>query len=426
MKKIFKSKIFFLVVISFISLSVVFAYSYFAEDVGFTPTDNSWDVDNTSDALDTLYDKAKTCDFGCPYVANQVVFESGYIGMGERFNPQCVGNYKVELWGASAADVENLSNDNLNGYAKGGKGAYTSGTIALVPTDILYVYVGGKGVPRYYEGLGTATGGYNGGGNGYLRETGYLRQISSGGGATDIRYFGSLDPVQSTLAWDSDVGLNARIMVAAGGGGVHQNYISGSNNSIIDGGAAGGLNGYAGTVVSTGGFSSLTATGGTQTTGGQSSGGTSANDWQSNTLTNAYIGSFGKGASLENPSRSDICAGGGGGGYYGGATGVWKAAGGGSSFISGHLGCVAIKEGSTSNPRAVNISGCDSNPISNVNCSVHYSGKSFTDTVMIDGQGYAWTTTKASTSTGMPTHSGTATMTGNTGDGYAKITYLGK
>ena len=45
---------------------------------------------------------------------------------------------------------------------------------------------------------------------------------------------------------------------------------------------------------------------------------------------------------------------------------------------------------------------------------------------MIDGQGYSWTTTKDATITGMPTYDGTATMTGNTGNGYAKITYLGK
>lgn len=44
---------------------------------------------------------------------------------------------------------------------------------------------------------------------------------------------------------------------------------------------------------------------------------------------------------------------------------------------------------------------------------------------MIDGAGYNWTTEKGEY-TGMPSHDGTTTMTGNAGNGYAKITYLGK
>ena len=48
----------------------------------------------------------------------------------------------------------------------------------------------------------------------------------------------------------------------------------------------------------------------------------------------------------------------------------------------------------------------------------------FTDTVMIDGEGYKWATEKDSY-TVMPTHDGTGTMKGNTGNGYAKITYIG-
>ena len=42
---------------------------------------------------------------------------------------------------------------------------------------------------------------------------------------------------------------------------------------------------------------------------------------------------------------------------------------------------------------------------------------------MIDGEGYNWTTSKGS-QTGMPTHDGTSTMTGNKGNGHAKITLL--
>ena len=57
-------------------------------------------------------------------------------------------------------------------------------------------------------------------------------------------------------------------------------------------------------------------------------------------------------------------------------------------------------------------------------CSIHYSGMTFTDTVMIDGLGYRWTNIKADTSTGMPTQSGNGTMIGNTGNGFAKISTI--
>jgi hypothetical protein len=44
---------------------------------------------------------------------------------------------------------------------------------------------------------------------------------------------------------------------------------------------------------------------------------------------------------------------------------------------------------------------------------------------MIDGAGYPWTTEKSATSSGMPSYSSSSLMTGNTGNGYARITYLG-
>lgn len=43
---------------------------------------------------------------------------------------------------------------------------------------------------------------------------------------------------------------------------------------------------------------------------------------------------------------------------------------------------------------------------------------------MIDGTGCKWTTSKTSDCSGMPTHDGTGTMTGNEGNGYAKITLI--
>lgn len=91
-------------------------------------------------------------------------------------------------------------------------------------------------------------------------------------------------------------------------------------------------------------------------------------------------------------------------GGSGGASGSWAkggGGGGGSSFISGYEGCNAISAESTENN------------IIHTNQPNHYSGKVFVDTVMKAGDEE------------MPTHDGTGTMTGNSGNGYARITYLG-
>ena len=95
-------------------------------------------------------------------------------------------------------------------------------------------------------------------------------------------------------------------------------------------------------------------------------------------------------------------AGGGGGGYYGGNTGTTcgYGGGGGSAFVSGHSSCNAISASSTS-----------SNIIHTGNSS-HYSGYVFSNPVIADG------------ASSMPNTAGTGTMTGNNGNGYAKITIL--
>ncbi len=94
-----------------------------------------------------------------------------------------------------------------------------------------------------------------------------------------------------------------------------------------------------------------------------------------------------------------------GGGYFGGAGGGYSggtvnSGAGGSSFISGYDGCNAIAENST-----------ESNII-HTGQSVHYSGMKFESPEMKAGNEV------------MPTHDGTLTMTGNDGNGYAKITLI--
>ena len=61
MKKVFKSRIFAFVLGSLIfgSIGVVSAYTIFANDIGYTPKDTTWEVDNVKDAIDDLYTKSK-------------------------------------------------------------------------------------------------------------------------------------------------------------------------------------------------------------------------------------------------------------------------------------------------------------------------------------------------------------------------------
>ena len=39
-------------------IGVVSAYTIFANDIGYTPKDTTWEVDNVKDAIDDLYTKA--------------------------------------------------------------------------------------------------------------------------------------------------------------------------------------------------------------------------------------------------------------------------------------------------------------------------------------------------------------------------------
>lgn len=252
---------------------------------------------------------------------------------------------------------------NIGSAYQGGKGGYTKGLLYMYKDEIYYIYVG------------------EGNNNVYASSTFNATIASSGGGATDMRCF--VDENNKCIAntdnleWHNDLSLNSRIMVAGGGA---------YNYSYTTIGAGGGLIGTSGTV----------GTGGTQVSAGINSSYSTSN------------GSFGIGGAGY----------GGGGGYYGGGGGINSSGGGGSSFISGYQGCVAIAEqttpGGTRTPRSVNGVQCTAeSAANNINCSYHYSEKIFYQTDMKSG------------TESMPTHDGTSTMTGNSGSGYDKITWLG-
>ena len=335
------------------------------------------DEKTTIEALNKVFN-GKIVVSASPHLVKEKKYT--FTGSAQEFVAPNTGKYTIELWGASGGSKDG-----------GGLGGYTKGVIKLNQNEKLYIYVGGKGTTT--TGKTGATGGYNGGGAGGAPGNTTNSEYTggpSGGGATDVRL------VSGT--WDNQTSLNSRIMVAGGGGG--------RNDSTT--GHAGGLSAYDGLTKLY--WESSKGVKGTQTSG--------------------YAFGIG-GAGDKGGGNVSACTGegGGGGGYYGGTGGLHTSGncyeiggGGGSSYISGHTGCVAI----TSESDTTKKSGCSEGTTNN-SCSIHYSGKYFTETLMIDGSGFTWTTTKAST-TGtnlMPKPDGTtyASGVGHTGDGYAKISY---
>lgn len=315
-------------------------------------------------------------------IASQTVAEYAYTGNYETFIVPKDGIYKIELWGSGGEIYENVHSETV------GKGGYTSGNIYLTEGEKLYIYVGNEED-------------FNGGGSGE----------AGGGGATDVRLVSG--------SWDSFDSLKSRIMVAAGGGGGIIRKFNGFLYTYEgnEPGHGGGLVGYDAnyniTNASVPGYG-YSGHGATQTDGGEP--GKPSGYYELNPETKGGFGFGGyANAYVEGIAFYDHSSGG-GSGYYGGGHGVhtnnaWTGGGGGSSFISGHNGCNAIKEESTKDN------------IIHAGESTHYSGYKFTNTIMIDGAGYKWTSEKGD-NIGMPTHDGSSTMSGNIGKGYAKITFI--
>ena len=295
---------------------------------------------------------------------------NGLDGRYQIFTANKSGQYKIESWGASGRNTN-------SSYGASGKGAYTYGEIYLTSGTTLYVYVGGT---TY-----TIEGGWNGGGSG----SNDGKVGGGGGGSTDIR----ISNTTGLSIWNETASLISRIMVAGGGGG----GVFYSSDYKGCGGSGGGLIGN-----NSCSGAGQSGTGGTQISGGYRTGYPTQN-----------LGSFGYGTT---PTTHTNGAGGGGSGWYGGGAGYnIGGGGGGSSYISGHAGCIGID--SSGNPLT--------DTYSTLADSISYTGYKFTNTQMIDGNGYPWTTVKSSSSSGMPSPISSSTQTGQSGNGYARITYLG-
>ena len=315
---------------------------------------------------------------------NDIYDDYGYTGDYETFVAPYDGNYLFQLWGASGSGTY------------GGNGGYTAGKMSLAKGDTFYIYVGEHNTNTLEDTFNASYKSTN-------------PNYNSGGGATDVRL--------TSGNWDDLTSLKSRIMVAAGGGG----YGSGrgtSTNYIA--GAAGGLTGYNAAVASS--ETTAISYGSTQLSGG------TPGVWSPNP--SGVRGTFGIGATGVAAEQSNYRVGaGGGGGYYGGSAGpdcsgnCSFSGSGGSSYISGHAGAIAIKSESDLSPRDNSLGVTCGTGTTDIVCSYHYSGYKFIDTVMVDGNGYNWTTVKG-TKTNMPNYTGTDMITGNTGNGHAKISII--
>ena len=314
----------------------------------------------------------------CADLENKSIYLD-YTGGEQEFNVLCPGVYQIEAWGASGGNGKFASYADIE---QGGLGAYTSGKIELTTDDTLYVNIGGRGRDATAANQHTTiAGGYNGGGNGVSGNTD--DQAASGGGATDIRL--------TSGNWDDPTSLRSRIMVAAGGGGGHSYANTNAKARDIFSGAINGHGlSFEGNIGIWNGSSRYTSV--TQTSGN----------------------AFGIGQSYNNINGTHGAAGG-GGGYYGGTTSTTGYGGpgtGGTSYISGHIGAVAVESADSNTPVTVNDTLC-ANGTTELLCSLHYSGKKFVDTVMIEGNNQ------------MPTPFYTGNSIGRDGNGVVKITFLG-
>ena len=258
------------------------------------------------------------------------------------------GSYKFECWGASGG-----ADPNPSGTASPGRGGYCSGTATFIIGTQFYIYVGEQGKNTYRGTVQGGTGnqpnagGWNGGGCGGNNVGSTI--ASGGGGATDIR----LNAHGHANGWGGLASLRSRIMVAGGGGGCS------STNGANSGGAGGGLTGQSGLPSSAYSDASLENKGGGQTSTGSCAFYVNNSNAQARAIiedpnTLCPYGTFGY---ADQDGENVWFGGGGGGGWYGGVQGWGRGGSGGSSFISGHSGCRAVNQSSSTSTATVHKSG---------------------------------------------------------------------
>lgn len=262
-----------------------------------------------------------------------------------------------EAWGSRG--------DNLAGKGKYGLGGYASGILNVPSKMTLYAFVGSYG---QFNALKNPT----------------ARTFAYSGAATDVRL-----NVSSDYLWYDSISLRSRILVAGGGASAEwPGSIGGNGGGLI------GSNGTIGCHDNGVACPEYYVTGGSQTSGGIAS---KNINLKNERIVDGLTGSFGQSIVVNNDDMGGV----GGSGYWSGASIPYAGAGGGgSSFISGHKGCIALASEKSNEP-------------SPTSSSVHYSGIYFTNTKMYEGN------------TNMPLyHSLDSFGIGNSGRGVLRITLV--
>lgn len=281
---------------------------------------------------------------------NPTSYTLNYTGGVQTYTvPSGVTTLTVDLMGAKGG----------SGYPSvsgGGNGGRVTGTISVIPGQVLEIYVGGVGGNASASLAGSA--GFNGGGIGALYSGSYGG--GGGGGASDIR----VPPYT----------FSDRIAVAGGGGGGAYNSSTANYDKGGFGNGPTGEAGYSNGVSATG----AGGYGGTQSAGGN------GGFWSG--YCTASNGNFGIGGNAGSCTNS---GGGGGGGYYGGGGGVWAGGGGGSSYLlngnftggfqNGNGMVVITAPGCISSRAAVTVT-VNTLPTISVNNGTICAGQSFTIT----------------------------------------------
>lgn len=313
-----------------------------------------------------------------------------YTGNEQTLVMPYTGYYKLEVWGAQGGGGEVVSG---GGYTKtagrGGYGAYAVGLSRLTKNSNLYINVGGQGkMCKLTGGVCPGSGGYNGGGYAWSgTNANGGQETSGGGGATHI---GTSSGLLTNLSGNKTAVL---IAGAGGGGGGEVSLVAERGQGIGgDGGGAFGVHGYDNSSSSysySGRGGPYCGLGASQTAGNGNGHGANS----SHINYNVGLGYFGHGG--DHFPAIECCGNSGGGaGWYGGGASLRGHGGGGggssyigsSSLVSGagitkHMTCFECTTSSDNNTRT--------NSNSNV--------------------------------------SGTATADySKSGNGYAKITYLGE
>lgn len=221
--------------------------------------------------------------------------------------------FTAPITGTYKIETWGAQGGNTNNY-DGGYGGYSTGYIYIKTNSTLYINIGGKGNSTPAGVIQYVAGGYNGGGSTSGQDC-CNRYYGSGGGATHIATKSGL---LSTLENNKD----SILIVSGGGGGAYYGENDGTEG--LSGGAGGGIIGMSGTESTIKNNQWCVGLGGTQTLGGAI---TTNCNYSSNVGGSTITGTFGNGGSGTTST-------GGGGGYYGGSrSGHIAPAGGGSGYI---------------------------------------------------------------------------------------------